>query len=67
MENVFISCARDITQHETRPWQQLIEGLREAAAARQVHTVPVPRGAPPVIQKAIAALDSLDPETTGNP
>jgi hypothetical protein len=55
----------DFTDRAALPWLPLIEELRRVAAARQRTTVPVPRDAPPVVQQAVAALDSLDPEQRG--
>lgn len=55
----------DFTSRNARPWNKLIEVLREVKEVtehNEHNTVRVSRDTPTVIQKAIDALDSLEPE-----
>jgi HEAT repeat protein len=50
----------DFTDPARPPWDALIQELRKASEESAV--LPVPANAPPIVKKAVEALDSLDPE-----
>jgi HEAT repeat protein len=50
----------DFSSNTTPPWEALTASLRKVQNAEKPFTVHVPRDAPPVIQKAARALDSLN-------
>jgi len=52
----------DFTRRETRPWPGLLEALEKAAKARPTQSIQLPRTAPAIVQQAVAALDSAEPQ-----
>jgi len=50
----------DFTNGTARPWDKLIEEVRQEANAQTPHTIRVPKDAPPAVKQAVAALDSVD-------
>jgi HEAT repeat protein len=50
----------DFTNYMLRPWDALARSLKALMEVERPFTVAVPRDAPPFIQKAARALDSLD-------
>jgi len=45
---------------KARPWEALLAEVAKVAEVKPVTTIPIPESAPPVIQQAIKALDSLN-------
>ena len=45
---------------KARPWETLFAEVAKVAEAKPVTTIPVPESAPPVIQRAVKSLDSLN-------
>ena len=45
---------------KARPWEALFAEVAKTAEVKPVTTIPIPESAPPVIQQAIKALDSLN-------
>jgi len=45
---------------KARPWETLFAEVAKTAEVKPVTTIPIPESAPPVIQQAIKALDSLN-------
>lgn len=52
--------ALDFSNYAVRPWDALVNRLREIDRAERTFTVRVPRDAPPIFQEIAQALDSLD-------
>jgi HEAT repeat protein len=52
----------DFTNPEQQPWIALIDELRRAADAHQPSSIRLPANTPPLVRKAIEALDSIDVE-----
>lgn len=52
----------DFTHPRNRPWNKLIERLRQAADASSPHALRLSRDTPPAIKKAVEALDSHKPD-----
>jgi HEAT repeat protein len=50
----------DFTQQGARPWDSLAESLTGIQDSLRPATVHIPRGAPPAIQRAAQALDSMN-------
>jgi HEAT repeat protein len=50
----------DFSNYLLRPWEKLVEALRELADAEREFTLRVPRDAPPVVRQAAIALDDMD-------
>jgi hypothetical protein len=50
----------DFTSHTVRPWARLMEEVRNAASAPIVNSVSVPLNSPPLVRRAVAALDSAN-------
>lgn len=50
----------DFSNYMLRPWESLARALRELANADRPFTISPPRDAPPVVQQAAHALDSLE-------
>jgi HEAT repeat protein len=50
----------DFTNQATRPWNRLIQELEQAITGNTSNAVRVPRGAPPVVRQALAALNGPD-------
>lgn len=48
------------TDTTVRPWEDLIETIKEAVSESGVHVVRVPRNAPPHVKSAVLALDSAN-------
>ncbi len=52
----------DFTNKATRPWDTLLGEVAKAANAQPETTVAMAARTPPAIKRAVAALDSLEPE-----
>lgn len=50
----------DFSNYLNRPWERLVEALRDLAHAEREFTLQVPRNAPPVVRQAAGALDSMN-------
>jgi HEAT repeat protein len=50
----------DFGNYQSRPWERLLESLRDFAEAQGEFTLVVPRDAPPVVRSAARALDSMN-------
>ena len=50
----------DFTDHAARPWDSLIQSLRDLQDALRPTTVQAPRDAPPVLKQAVRELDSME-------
>jgi TIR domain/HEAT repeats len=48
----------DFTNMKSRPWDRLMEEVRDASHAPLTHSVSVPLNSPPFIRQAVASLDS---------
>jgi TIR domain/HEAT repeats len=48
----------DFTNLKSRPWDRLIEEVRDASHAPLPHSVSIPLNSPPFIRQAVASLDS---------
>jgi HEAT repeat protein len=48
----------DFTSMKSRPWERLIEEVRDASHAPLTHSISIPLNSPPFIRQAVASLDS---------